>query len=100
MSDLKQFLELKIKGCNDLGGMEKEKWAFQTILKELNTHQLGLTMIAEGLIQLDPKQKRLLIIELNQHLAFEIGAKLILSDDAQTEVIDALWEVCSREENN
>lgn len=29
-----EYLENKIKGCDELGGMEKEKWAFQQCLKE------------------------------------------------------------------
>lgn len=28
-----EWLEQKIKGCDELGGMEKEKWAFQQCLK-------------------------------------------------------------------
>jgi len=30
------FLESKIQSCDELGEMEKEKWAFQQCLKELN----------------------------------------------------------------
>ena len=33
---IKEWLEKKIQGCDELGGMEKEKWAFQQCLKELN----------------------------------------------------------------
>jgi hypothetical protein len=33
--DIKDFLENKIRGCDELGGMEKEKWAFQQCIKEL-----------------------------------------------------------------
>ncbi len=29
-----EYLENKIQGCDELGGMEKEKWAFQQCLKE------------------------------------------------------------------
>ena len=29
-----KYLENKIKGCDELGGMEKEKWAFIQCLKE------------------------------------------------------------------
>lgn len=32
-----EWLENKITGCDELGGMEKEKWAFQQCLKEVKT---------------------------------------------------------------
>ena len=34
MKELIEYLEGKIEGCDSLGGMEKEKWAFIQCLKE------------------------------------------------------------------
>jgi len=36
MDRLRQWLIKKIEGCDELGEMEKEKWAFQQALKALN----------------------------------------------------------------
>lgn len=35
MENLIAWLEKQIEGCNDLGGMEKEKWAFIQTLKKV-----------------------------------------------------------------
>lgn len=35
MNELKEFLQKKIKGCDELGDMDKEKWAFLQCLKEV-----------------------------------------------------------------
>ena len=35
MKALIEYLERKITGCDELGGMGKEKWAFQQCLKEV-----------------------------------------------------------------
>ena len=34
MEQMIEYLERYIKNCDDLGGLEKEKWAFQQCLKE------------------------------------------------------------------
>ncbi|NQV40937.1 MAG: hypothetical protein HQ506_01170 [Candidatus Marinimicrobia bacterium] len=39
-TDLKQFLESKMKSCDELGGMEKEKWAFIQCLKMLTSEEM------------------------------------------------------------
>ena len=38
--EFQQWLTKKIEGCDELGGMEKEKWAFQQCFKELTKKEL------------------------------------------------------------
>jgi hypothetical protein len=42
MENLIAWLEKQIEGCNDLGGMEKEKWAFIQTLKKVRKEQLTI----------------------------------------------------------
>jgi hypothetical protein len=42
MEEFKNWLERMIEGCNDLGGMEREKATYQSVLKkykEINKEQ-------------------------------------------------------------
>jgi len=45
MEKLIVYLEKKIEGCNELGGMEKEKWAFIQCLKEARKQVLNLPVV-------------------------------------------------------
>ena len=39
MEKLKQFIEKKIRSCDELGGMEREKWAFIQVLKYIRKNE-------------------------------------------------------------
>lgn len=44
-SELINFLNNKIQGCNELGGMEREIWAFKQVLKFINSVSKGEDLI-------------------------------------------------------
>lgn len=45
MENLITWLEKQIEGCDDLGGMEKEKWAFIQTLKKVRKEQLTIPVV-------------------------------------------------------
>jgi hypothetical protein len=45
MENLITWLEKQIEGCEDLGGMGKEKWAFIQTLKKVRKEQLTLPVV-------------------------------------------------------
>ena len=48
MENLITWLEKQIEGCDDLGGMEKEKWAFIQTLKKVRKEQLTLHNVVDS----------------------------------------------------
>lgn len=46
--ELINFLENKIKGCNELGGMDKEIWAFKQVLKFINLPNGEASRVSEN----------------------------------------------------
>lgn len=73
MKTLVEYLETKIQGCDELGGMEREKWAFQQVLKEISKTQE------------DDEEKLSLIVK------FISGARY--ADDPRLEKLDELDEI-------
>ena len=47
MENLITWLEKQIEGCDDLGGMEKEKWAFIQTLKKVRKEQLSIHVVSQ-----------------------------------------------------
>ena len=45
MENLITWLEKQIEGCNDLGAMEKEKWAFIQTLKKVRKEQCNIDSV-------------------------------------------------------
>jgi len=91
--------ELEIMFCANRQGNHYVDVPIEMIRKLLNTRtETPREMVAKGLMLLNSKETRRLIIDVNEYLAFDIGAKLILSDEAQAEVFDAILEVCKDSE--